>query len=52
VERGQATAIRDIHFALQVPYVYDYVTKLCRQQAQVIENHKNVHIAYTGQGEA
>jgi hypothetical protein len=35
------TSIRDMHVALQVPYVYDYVTKLCRRQAEIIHNHKN-----------
>jgi hypothetical protein len=27
--------------AFQIPYVYDYVTKSCRQQAEVIQNHEN-----------
>jgi hypothetical protein len=33
-------------------YVYDYVTKLCKQQAEVIRNHENEHIRGIGQGEA
>jgi hypothetical protein len=33
-----------------MPYVYDYITKSCRQQAEVIQNHENVR--YIGQGEA
>jgi hypothetical protein len=32
--------------------MYDYVTKLCRQQAAVILNHNNENIRYIGQGEA
>jgi hypothetical protein len=35
-----------------LPYVYDYITKLCRQQAEVIQNHENEHVRGTGQGEA
>jgi hypothetical protein len=30
-----------MHVAFQIPYVYDYITKLCRQQAEVIQNHEN-----------
>jgi hypothetical protein len=35
------TSVRDLHVAFQIPYVYDYITKLCRQQAEVIQNHDN-----------
>jgi hypothetical protein len=38
--------------AFQIPYVYDYITKLCRQQAQVIQNHDNAHVRNIGLGEA
>jgi hypothetical protein len=31
------------HTAFNLPYVYDYVIKLCRQQAEVI-NHENEHV--------
>jgi hypothetical protein len=24
------TSVRDMHVAFQIPYVYDYITKLCR----------------------
>jgi hypothetical protein len=27
--------------AFQIPYVYNYITKSCRQQAEVIQNHEN-----------
>jgi hypothetical protein len=43
------TSVRDMHKAFHMPYVY-YITKSCRQQAEVIQNHENVR--YTGQGEA
>jgi hypothetical protein len=46
------TSIRDMHISLQIPYVYDYVTKLCRQQSQVIQDHENIHVRIIGQGEA
>jgi hypothetical protein len=26
------------------PYVYDYITKSCRQQAEVIQNHENENV--------
>jgi len=30
--------------AFRIPYLYDIVTKLCREQATVILNHENVNI--------
>jgi hypothetical protein len=38
--------------AFQIPFVYDYVTNLCRQQAEVIQNHVNENVCNIGQGEA
>jgi hypothetical protein len=38
--------------AFNSPYVYDYITKLCRQRAEVIQNHVNEHVRGIGQGEA
>jgi hypothetical protein len=35
-----------------MPYVYDYITKLCRQQADVIQNHDNENVHAIGKGEA
>jgi hypothetical protein len=32
--------------------VYDYITKLCRIQAEVILNHENPNVRAIGQGEA
>jgi hypothetical protein len=31
---------------------YDYITKSCRQQAEVIQNHGNENVRYIGQGKA
>jgi hypothetical protein len=41
-----------MHMAFKLPYIYDYTTTLCRQQAQVIQNHDNVIVRNIGQGEA
>jgi hypothetical protein len=41
-----------MHTAFNLPYVYDYITKLCRKQAEVIRNHENEHVRDIGQGEA
>jgi hypothetical protein len=45
-------SVPDKHKAFHMPYVYDYITKSCRQQAEVIQNHENETIHYIGQGEA
>jgi hypothetical protein len=37
----RCTSVRDMHEDLQIPYVYDYITKSCRQQPEVIQNHVN-----------
>jgi hypothetical protein len=42
-----------VHFTtFNIPYVYDYITKLCKQQAEVIQNHENEHVRGIGQGES
>jgi hypothetical protein len=33
------------------PYMYDYITKLCRRQAEVILYHENPNVRAIGQGE-
>jgi hypothetical protein len=38
------TLIRKVRMAFQVPYTYDYTTKLCRQQAELIQNHGNANV--------
>jgi hypothetical protein len=45
------TPDRDLHMAFKILYVYDYITKLCRQQAEVIQNHDNQNVPNIGQGE-
>jgi hypothetical protein len=44
--------MRDLHKAFQIQFVYDYITKLCRQQAEVIQYHDNENVRTIGQGEA
>jgi hypothetical protein len=38
--------------ALQVSYIYDYITKFCGKQAEIIQNHENVNVRDIGKGEA
>jgi hypothetical protein len=38
---SRSTSIRVLHMAFNIPHVYDYITKLCRQQAEVIQNRDN-----------
>jgi hypothetical protein len=45
------TPVRELHRAFSIPYIYDYITKLSRQQAEVIQNHENVNVRSIGQGE-
>jgi hypothetical protein len=47
-----STPIRDMRMAFEIPYVYDYIRKLCRQQVQVIVNRENADVRNIGQGEA
>jgi hypothetical protein len=46
----RCTPFRDLHTAFILSYVHDYLTKLCRQQAEVIENHENEPVRSIGQG--
>jgi hypothetical protein len=46
------TPVRNLHTAFNVLCNYNYVIKLCREQAEVIQNHKNGHVHSIGQGEA
>jgi hypothetical protein len=44
--------VRELHTAFNIPYVYDIITKLCRQQSEVILNHDNKNVRNIGQGES
>jgi hypothetical protein len=45
------TLTRDLRMTFNLPYIYDYITKLCRQQAEVIQNHENENICNIEQDE-
>jgi hypothetical protein len=45
------TNVRDLHTAFNLLFINDYITKLCRQQAEVIQNHENEHVRSIEQGE-
>jgi hypothetical protein len=51
------TPVRNLHTAFNFSYIYiyiyiyDYITKLCRRQAEVIQNHDNEHIRGIGLGD-
>jgi hypothetical protein len=49
---GNFLPVSDLHTAFQVPYIYDYTTKLCRQQTEVIQKHENEHVRSVRQCEA
>jgi hypothetical protein len=46
------TQTRSSHRTFQIPYVYDYITKICRKQAEVIQTHDNVSVRNIGKNEA
>jgi hypothetical protein len=46
------TPVRDLHMAFNHLCVYDYITKLCRQQAEVVQHHGKAHDRDIGQSEA
>jgi hypothetical protein len=48
----RGTPVHDLHMAFELPYVYDYITKLCKQQAEFIQNYENANVHNIGQGEA
>jgi hypothetical protein len=48
----RCTSVRELQMAFKIPYVYDYITKLCSAQAEVILNHVNPNVRGIGQGEA
>jgi hypothetical protein len=40
--------VRDLHTAFSLPYVYDCMTELFRQQAEVVQNREKKHMCITG----
>jgi hypothetical protein len=47
----RCSLVRDMHEASQIPYVYDYIRKLCRRQAEIIHSHENENVHNAGEGE-
>jgi hypothetical protein len=46
------TWVRELHKAFKIPYIYDYITKLYRQQAEVIQSHEHGNVRNIEQSEA
>jgi hypothetical protein len=46
------TPASELHVTFNIPYIYDFMTRLCREQADVIRNHKNAYIRDIVTGEA
>jgi hypothetical protein len=44
--------VRELHTACNIPYIYYYITQLCRRPAEVTQNHRNAIVRDIGQGEA
>jgi hypothetical protein len=45
----RCTPVRNVHLAFKISYVFNYITKLCRRQAEVILNHENRNVHAIGQ---
>jgi hypothetical protein len=43
--------VRELHVGFKILCVYDYITKLCSTQTEVILNHVNPNVCGTVQGE-
>jgi hypothetical protein len=39
-----------MNMTFEIPYVYEYIPQLCRQQAQAVDNHENSYIRNIEQG--
>jgi hypothetical protein len=48
---ARRTPVRELHKAFNIPYTYDYITKLRRQQAKIVQNNGNANVCNIGQGE-
>jgi len=48
VNSARCPPIRTFHVAFQIPYVYDFITKTCRKQAEVLQNQYNVNVQNIG----
>jgi hypothetical protein len=48
----KCTPVHELHMAFQVLCIYDYIIKLCRQQAEAQQNHENAIVHNIRKGEA
>jgi hypothetical protein len=44
--------IHDLHVAFKIPHVYNFIKKLCKQQANVIKSYEDANVRTNGQREA
>jgi hypothetical protein len=44
--------VHDEHMVFNVPYIYYYITDLCRKQAEATQNYENANVCNRGHGEA
>jgi hypothetical protein len=49
---SRGTQTLTLHGGFQTPYVYDYITKIYKKQAEVIQTHGNMNIRNTAKNEA
>jgi hypothetical protein len=47
----RCTPVSELHVNFKIPYEYDYTTKLCMTQAELILNHIKRNVRDIGQGE-
>jgi hypothetical protein len=43
--------VLNLHIALKIAYLYDFITKVCRKQAEVIQNYENPNVHNIRQGD-
>jgi hypothetical protein len=41
-----------MHKEFQIQYVYDFITNICKKQAEVIQNHEKQNVSNIGRGVA
>jgi hypothetical protein len=41
----------ELHKVFNIWYIYDYIKKLCKKQAKILQNHGNANVCNIGQGE-
>lgn len=38
------TLVLDLHVTYKLAHIYDHITKLCKQKADVVQNHENTNV--------